>query len=147
MSKKSTNIAAIVAFVIFLLVILAVKGVGWMNLRAQMSETQEQATEVAEGFASGNQELVTAWSNGECVDPWDNQFVLVSNSHDAGVAMASRGPDGEWGTEDDIESDIVAATRPNRIFVKKTEKKGKLDVVKEKASGAWGKVKGFFARD
>lgn len=146
MSKKSTNFYAILAFALFLMVVLVVKGIEWANQRIAIQETQVQATDIARGFGAGDQEVINTWAHGDYVDPWENQFVLVSNSHESGVAMASRGPDGEWGTEDDIESDVVAATRPKRNSFKPKEK-GKLEVVKEKASGAWGKVKGFFTSD
>lgn len=41
--------------------------------------------------------------DGALVDPWDNDYKL--ESHGKRIAIVSAGPDGEFGTEDDIRSD------------------------------------------
>lgn len=136
MSRKWMNIGSISLFLIFMIFVATYKTV---EHKRMVFNAEATATEIAHGIADGNSEVILTWALGEHIDPWGNAFVLITNDHDSGVMVASRGPDKEWGTDDDIHSHICDVTYPDRIFIKTLEPK--------KSSGVIDKVKGFFSRD
>jgi hypothetical protein len=139
------NIGSVALFLIFMLFVATYKTV---EHKRRVFNAEATATEIAHGVAEGDSEVTLAWASGKYIDPWGNAFVLITNDHDSGVMIASRGPDREWGTKDDIQSHICDVTYPDRIFIKLSEPKKKLtERVKEKSSGVIDKVKELFSRD
>ena len=134
--KKKMNICGVTIFALFLLIVVVYKVI---ETKRMFIGSQKTATELAEAFATGDSSVVNAWAQGEYTDAWDGQYYLIANSHDSGAIVASCGPDGIARTHDDIRSDTIRVTRPNRIIVLKPEVQDE--------PGRWDKVKGFFSRD
>lgn len=104
--RRFSNTIGFVVFAIFVMAILIVGAVRAIKSRGDLEAARKTANEVASAFAEDDVAVIDKWSRGEYVDPWQNQPVLVSNGK-AGVQVASKGPDGKLGTDDDVLSDLL----------------------------------------
>ena len=59
--------------------------------------------------ASGDEEPALDGGEGALVDPWDNDFKIEVKGKK--FVIISAGPDGDFGTEDDIRSDKIEKTK------------------------------------
>ena len=59
--------------------------------------------------ASGDEEPALDGGEGALVDPWDNDFKIEVKGKK--FVIISAGPDGEFGSEDDIRSDKIEKTK------------------------------------
>ena len=59
--------------------------------------------------ASGDEEPALDGGEGALVDPWDNDFKIEVKGKK--FVVISAGPDGDFGTEDDIRSDKIEKTK------------------------------------
>ena len=60
--------------------------------------------------AKGDEEPLLDGGEGALMDPWDNEYKL--EVHGKRFVVISAGPDGQFGSEDDIRSDKIATNKP-----------------------------------
>lgn len=127
--SNAIGVATLALFVIAIICYVTGKGI---QTAAHKKKARESVNALAYDFTQGKSESVMKWARGEVVDPWGHQVVLVESSSD-GVQIASKGPDGELGTEDDVQSDVYCP--PKKI------------VPPEKKKGMVSRLKSFFTGD
>ena len=118
--RKATNIIGLVCLGGFVLVIVFVSGTKKLEENKKVRATKSALDHVAEDFVK-NREVVMQWAKGEYSDIWGNNFILTTNKG-GGVQMLSKGPDGDLGTKDDIESRIFYPRKIPSVVKPKPQK-------------------------
>lgn len=131
--KKLTNIIGLVVLAAFVVAVVITGAVRHARKLAESQQALKVANEVASGFATKDAKVVIRWANGQYADPWKGQIVLLANEK-TGVQLASKGPDGELGTPDDIKSQIfvpkVETPKPKKLAPPEPHKIGLLERIR-----------------
>jgi len=135
--RRTSNLIGLVVLAAFVVAIIVAQSIGAIKEKAKIKDTKVTLNEVADGFAHSDQDVMMKWAKGDYQDAWGNQVVIGENSDD--VWFASKGTDGELGTEDDVVSEVFAYV-PEKVdltpIVVEPEKKSLME-----------KAKGLFRKD
>lgn len=120
MSKKSvTNLIGLGVVGLIGVTILVQQAIEWKREKqaviAAHNETTQKANDLAKSLAyDSSNETVLRWARGDdlLVDSWGKEYKIDHNCFDKGACVRSAGPDGEFGTEDDIVSKVYFHDSP-----------------------------------
>jgi hypothetical protein len=125
--KIATSVFVGIATVVLLAIGIGIhKGYNYYTSQKykDICKTQELVKTVAEGLIVSDPKVMDAWSKGEYKDSWGHVLIICAHDPEKVFQVASRGPDGELGTADDIVSEMkTRAKRPVAAPVAKPEPK------------------------
>lgn len=115
-NRKVTNIIGLVALAIFVMFIVATKVAKSVAERKNKEETEESLLHVCNGFKANDKAIIHSWACGAYQDAWDNDLILIDSASSTGLTVfASKGPDGELNTDDDIRHAVLRPTLHDQL--------------------------------
>lgn len=111
-SRAWTNWLGVAVLVVFAVVV--VQQIKEQNDKRdkEISQTRVILNKLADGFAVGNEARMNSFVPGEVLDFWGNPIEL-RNADTVDWVFMSAGPDGEWGTKDDLRNAPVNESNKN----------------------------------
>jgi hypothetical protein len=139
--RHASNLLGLFVLGIFLLTILIVGIYRWFDSRHAVTKTQNDLKALAVAVVEDEDgSVLLDWAAGKKKDAWGNTFLLLDN--DECVQFSSKGPDGKYGTKDDILGVPFEKARPLDVEIKFQIKE-----VKEEAKSLWDEARSWWFRD
>lgn len=103
--RNMANALAVLALVFVIGLIASEFMIRWYRSLQQVNQTKETLTNVSAALLENDKPAIRQWATGHLKDAWD-QSVVISTNNDHEVEVVSKGPDKEFGTEDDVSHSV-----------------------------------------